>query len=207
MYLDLLFPVRGNELPTDHAYLLYSALSHAIKNFHAPTSQLRFAAIPGQKGGKGTIRLFERSRLRVRLPSEQIELILPLSGQPLQVGEHPIQLGTPVVVPLTLATTLVAKIVTFKHSLEASRFITTARQKLDEIGIAAEPGIPLIREGALAGQPRRKIVRIKGRQIVGYPLQVAGLTAEESLRLQEQGLGGRRRMGCGFFVPYRPRLQ
>ena len=33
---------------------------------------------------------------------------------------------------------------------------------------------------------------------------VGGLTAEESICLQERGLGGRRRMGCGLFVPGRP---
>jgi CRISPR/Cas system CSM-associated protein Csm4 (group 5 of RAMP superfamily) len=29
------------------------------------------------------------------------------------------------------------------------------------------------------------------------------LKAEESIRLQEEGLGGRRRMGCGVFVQMR----
>jgi len=33
-------------------------------------------------------------------------------------------------------------------------------------------------------------------------LHVNGLTAEESIKLQEIGLGGRRHMGCGIFVPY-----
>ena len=50
------------------------------------------------------------------------------------------------------------------------------------------------------------MLRIKGKRVIGYALQVAGLTAEESVRLQELGLGGRTRMGCGFFVPYQPRL-
>ena len=65
------------------------------------------------------------------------------------------------------------------------------------------PGIPLTEKGPKAGEPRRRIVHIKGKKIVGYPLIVQGLTADESIRLQEQGLGGRTRIGCGFFVPYR----
>jgi CRISPR-associated protein Cas6 len=36
--------------------------------------------------------------------------------------------------------------------------------------------------------------------VVGYALRVNGLTEEGSIRLQEEGLGGRRRMGCGIFV-------
>jgi len=32
---------------------------------------------------------------------------------------------------------------------------------------------------------------------------VQGLDADESLKLQEHGIGGRRRFGCGIFVPVR----
>jgi hypothetical protein len=32
---------------------------------------------------------------------------------------------------------------------------------------------------------------------------IEGLTAEESLTIQEKGIGGRRHMGCGVFVPLR----
>ena len=41
--------------------------------------------------------------------------------------------------------------------------------------------------------------------IVGYSLVVEGLSAVESMLLQERGLGGRTRMGCGFFMPLRTR--
>jgi CRISPR-associated protein Cas6 len=46
-------------------------------------------------------------------------------------------------------------------------------------------------------------MRIKDKKLVGYALRVTGLTAEESIRLEEEGLGGRRRMGCGVLVPFR----
>ena len=47
------------------------------------------------------------------------------------------------------------------------------------------------------------MVRVKGQKIVGYALVVSGLDADESVRLQERGLGGRTHMGCGFFLPAR----
>jgi CRISPR-associated protein Cas6 len=47
------------------------------------------------------------------------------------------------------------------------------------------------------------VLRIKEKRVVGFPLRVTGLTAEESITLQEQGLGGRSKMGCGFFMPTR----
>jgi CRISPR-associated protein Cas6 len=54
-----------------------------------------------------------------------------------------------------------------------------------------------------SGRGRRRVVRIKDKTVVGYGVHVAGLNAAESLCLQEHGLGGRRKMGCGVFVPVR----
>ena len=66
-----------------------------------------------------------------------------------------------------------------------------------------EASIPLILTGPHAGEPRRRALRIKDQTHVGYSLLVEGLSAEESIRLQEQGLGGRRKLGCGLFLPWR----
>jgi CRISPR-associated protein Cas6 len=205
MQIEVAFPVTGELIPTDHAYLLYSALTRCVHTFHDAKGHVRFAPINGDRGEKGKIRIMSRSRLRVRLPAEQISVILPLAGRILEIGEHSIILRPPVVVPIVPTSILLAKIVTFKNSKTPERFLAVARQRLDEIDVAGEPGIPLIQGGKRVGEPRRQILRVKGRKIVGYPLQITGLTADESLRLQEEGLGGRRRIGCGFFIPYPPR--
>jgi CRISPR-associated protein Cas6 len=49
----------------------------------------------------------------------------------------------------------------------------------------------------------RRTLEIAGRTVVGYAVEVSGLTAEESIILQENGIGGRRRFGCGIFIPAR----
>jgi CRISPR-associated protein Cas6 len=72
---------------------------------------------------------------------------------------------------------------------------------LDALGVAGEAGIPLVDAGPHEGKPRRRVLRIKEKKVVGFPLRVTGLTAEESITLQEQGVGGRSKMGCGFFLP------
>jgi CRISPR-associated protein Cas6 len=205
MQIEVAFPVQGESIPTDHSYLLYAALTQQVPLFHHETGYVRFAPINGDCGEKGMIRLIGCSRLRIRLPADKIAVVLPLTGGTITVGQSRISLRPPVVVPIIPAPTLTAKFVTFKNSQTPQRFLEVARKKLDEIGILGEPGIPLIQQGERAGEPRRKIIRIKGQRIVGYPLQIAGLTAEESLRLQEEGLGGRCRIGCGFFVPLYPR--
>ncbi len=97
MQIELDFPVRGEGLPTDHYYLLYSCLTYVVSAFHSLDLPLRFAPITGEKGGKGEIRLNNRSRLRLRLAAEEIGAVLPLASRTLKVGDHSVHLGIPTV--------------------------------------------------------------------------------------------------------------
>src|SRR5947208_792949 len=106
--IDLLFPVLGTSLPTDHLYLLYAALSRRIPAFHDLSHPLRFAAINGQLAERGRIALFDRSRLRLRLTTEHIPQVLPLAGQSFVVGGDRLRLGVPFVSALVPAPGLLA---------------------------------------------------------------------------------------------------
>lgn len=206
MYIDVAFRVYGDALPGEHSYLLYAGLSHVVREFHQLNGGLRFGPINGDRNRSGVIQISQRSQLRLRIPAEQVASILPLAGRSVPIGEqYTIRLGNPTVFQLVPATILAAKVVTFKNANSPEHFFTTAQRRLREMGIEGKPGIPIVEKGRHAGEPRRQIIRIKSVRIVGYALQVAELTAEESIRLQESGLGGRTHMGCGFFVPYRPR--
>jgi len=199
--LELVFPTFGTFLPTDHAYLLYAAMSGIVPQFHDKESKLRFAPITGRGIPDGHLHLTEHSSLRVRLPDDSVRLALPLAGKRLTVGDATVRLGVPAVRTLAPAPALIARLVTFKNAETPESFLATARLKLAELGASGEPQLPIHMEGERAGEPKRRVVRIKGVSIVGYSLIVAELTAEDSLKLQEHGLGGRTQMGCGFFVP------
>lgn len=204
MFIDLLFPAVGDSVPLDHAYPLYAALTQVVPSFHDVDGNIRFAPLNGMRGEPGRLQL-KWSRLRVRLPDDMIRTVLPLAGKKLDVAGASVRLGPPTVQMLTPATTVESWLVTFKHGEEPEPFLITARAKLAELGIAGKSAIRAFESGPRTGQPRRRVVRVKGQKIVGFALVVAELSAEESIRLQEQGLGGRTRMGCGFFLPHRPR--
>jgi CRISPR-associated protein Cas6 len=203
--IELHFPVLGSALPADHGYALYSALSRMIPSLHEDHA-VGIGPIGGQYVGKGRLQIdARRSRLRLRLVAENIATVLPLAGKSLMIGDHLIRLGVPFVRALVPAPNLVARLVTIKGFTEPPAFLEAVRRQLQSLNIVGEPGIPVILQGAREGQPRRHILRIKDKKVVGFSLQVTGLTAEESVKLQEHGLGGRRKMGCGFFVPMVPR--
>lgn len=204
MTVELVFPASGTALPTDHAYPLYAALSGLVPRFHDADTPLRFAPVTGVATPDGRLQLGPHSCLRVRLPDDAIKLALPLAGKRLTVGDATIRLGVPAVRTLTPAPAVVARIVTFKNADTPDQFLTTARTKLAEIGVTGEPQLPIHMTGDRAGEPKRRVVHVKGVAIVGYALLVTELSAADSLTLQEAGLGGRTHLGCGFFTPAKP---
>jgi CRISPR-associated protein Cas6 len=199
MYVDLHFPVLGTSLAIDHGYDLYAALARLVPRLHEESCKIRIGPIPGTYAGNGLLHLDVRfSRVRIRLAVDDVPPILQLAGKGLEVGGHRVRLGVPQVRSLVSTPNLVARLVTIKGFTESGPFLDAVSRQLIALGISAEPRIPQVADGPRAGQPRRCILRVRNKRVVGFPLIVSRLTVADSVRLQESGLGGRGKMGCGF---------
>ena len=199
--VDLVFPVLGKFIPVDHGYPLFGALSRKLPIIHEESAGIRFANINGAPLGKGLLQVTSRSRFRLRLLTSQIRETMVLANKVLDVASHRIRLGVPSVSVLTPADRLFARFVTLKNSTDPDPFLLKVRERLAEMGVRGEPSIPLHFAGPRAGETHRKVLRISGKSVIGYPLILDALTAEDSIRLQCEGLGGRQSMGAGFFLP------
>jgi len=188
-YVELQFPFTGKTLPSDHGYSLYGAISRVIPEAHS-ADWLAVETIPGMARGNGVTQLDQEASLKIRIPQEHVPLMLKLAGKRLEVDGHAIRLGAPQIYLLKPATTLYARIVTIKGFTEPEPFLDAVCRKLDEMGVKGEPVVG----------PRR-VVRVGQHTIIGFSLAIYELGDEGSIILQEQGLGGRRRMGCGIFQP------
>lgn len=195
LIVDLSFSVSGSTLPADHGYGLYSAL---IQHQQALREQpwLQVQTICGIPDSKGKIFLTRKSKLRLRVPFDQIPLVLPLAGKELSIGDHAIQLGIPQIFPLRPSSHLKARLVTIKGFTEPDLFLAAAQRQLANLGVDGTLKVRL----NLEGKPDRKTIKIQRYSIVGFGLEVSGLSEKDSIQLQEHGLGGKRRMGCGIFV-------
>lgn len=213
IFLDLRFRVTGDILPVDHAYPLFSALSRIVPWLH---SALHVAILPvtGTLSGERLLKLNKTSTLRFRLPAPEIPRLLPLVGKVIDVSGHRLALGTPEIHPLIPCPSLYSRLVVVKGALNPEAFTTSAYRLLKVIAPSGKLTLPVRRrsrslEGksggtSRTGEPLRRTIRICNREIVGYAALVYGLTDEDSLRLQSEGLGGRRHFGCGVFVAARP---
>jgi CRISPR-associated protein Cas6 len=206
------FSLAGNQLPADHGYLVYSAISRSVSSLHG-IDWLAIELISGLPSGRGLIALSERdATLRLRIPADHYRDVLPLAGKRLDIGGHKIRLGLLVARPLDPAPSLYARVVTIKKFTEAEPFIEAVKRKLDPFGVKGRVELPHDDQVRY----RRRIVTIHGKSVVGFSVAVHDLNDEDSLLLQAgavkvvspddgatqwQSIFSRRAMGCGIFNP------
>jgi CRISPR-associated protein Cas6 len=198
-YVELCFGVTGQTLPADHGYGLYSAISKVCPTLHERAS-ISIQTITGMPDRRGKIYLTkERSALRIRLPydPELISRSLTLAGRQLTIGSHRISLGIPQFFALQPAESLRARIVVIKGFQEAEPFLEAVKYKLSLLDIRGNVSIPTNEKG----ECDRKTIKVKTFTVVGFGVVVTDLSAEDSIKLQVAGAGGKHRMGCGIFVP------
>ena len=202
MHVDLSFALHSpSAIPSDHSYLVYSAVSRMLPDAHQADGY-GIHPIGGRQLGGRTLRLTEHSRLVIRTEAEQIARFLPLVGKELRILDRGVRVGVPQVRSLIPAAAVRSRLVTIKlpdmatqtAGVASETFRAAALRKLAEIGISTK---------AVLSLGKRRTLRIKDKEVVGYEVLVEALTAEESITIQERGLGGRRHMGCGLFVPER----
>lgn len=185
--IDLCFQVRGNYLPVDHGFALYGAISRVLPVIHADR-EVGLKLVRGRYVGHGLLDISPASELVLRLPVSKVGRYLGLAGKKLEVSGHPLWVGVPSIRPLIAAVALYSPLVTTRNGHDQQRFEKEIQSQLARLDFKGRLHIG-----------RRRTFQVHGKQVVGYEVLLMELTAPESIRVQEQGLGGRRKMGCGFF--------
>lgn len=219
-FIDLSLAIRGTSIPLDYGYALFGAISRLVPQIHGDR-RIGVHPIRGLRREPRRLTLVPQSRLRLRMPSEEISTYLALVGTGLDLDGSRLMVGFPQVIrgpegrgraveavrveSLRPAVEVWSRLVTLGQIREPAAFEESLRRQLSGLGVAAEPSFLPSTDPRGRGGPERRVLRIKGRKVVGFPIRVSGLTAEESLVVQTEGLGSRRRMGCGLFVPVPPR--
>jgi len=205
--LDILFAIDGKRIPVDHAYALSSALQSAVPWIReTPGLAVHSIHVAGsqngwQRPGHGTtidLMISRRTKLVIRTPRILADdLMRDLFGQRLEVGGHPLIVGPGKLRPLSRETTLFARYLATATDADSEpdeqTFLAASATELAASGIRVRK--------ALCG----KSVALATPQgaIQTRSLMLAGLTQEESIRLQQVGLGPHRLMGCGIFIPHK----
>lgn len=206
---DLAFPLRGSIIPADHGYALYGSIARIWPEIHG-NKEIGVHRIRGRLVGGRRLQLLPESRLTLRLPETLVANAVDLTGKELNLdGLSVVISGPPSFRPLRPSVTLQSYLVTIAGYLDEHTFLDAVRHQLSALAIEGIPSlIPRQMSQSVEGQTSRdpssyirRTVRIRDKDVVGFAVRVHQLTAEESVRLQTVGIGGRRRFGCGIFVP------
>jgi len=187
--IDLAFRLMGTAVPVDHGYALYAAINRVMPELH-DAKDIGVHPVRGRFDGNGCLLMAPASRLIIRTPDDRIREFLKLAGKTIEVDGHRFRVGVPEVRALRPAAALYARLVTIKGFMESEQFLDAARRQLEAMGATAKLELG-----------ERRTFRVKDKQVVGFEMLATELDAEDSIKLQEVGIGGRRRMGCGVFVP------
>jgi len=199
--VDAVYSIACRSLPIDHAWALSQAIQAALPWFAAePAAGLH--TIHGAESGSGwtrpegpdaRIELSHRAKLALRIPRHRFDAAAALVGRTLDVAGSPLTVQGLALRPLSRVTTLFSRHVVLGATGEEPAFLEAAGGELAALGVRAER--------LLCG--RVNLVTTPERTYLARSLMVAGLTQEQSLALQRQGLGAGRAFGCGLFIPHK----
>ena len=199
--VDLVFPLGGKLLPLDNGYLVYSALSRICPTLHE-LKNISIHPIAGIPQSNKQLRLTSRSKLQIRIQIEHIPLVYEfLAGQTFNIGQDQFYIGIPEYKQLTPCSVLYSRLVIIRRCFEPQVFLEAAQRQLEDLGIKGSIDILKKKNGQL--QCRQLVMRkeIGTFPIRGYGVEVKDLSEEDSLKLQQHGIGGKKKMMCGVFVP------
>ncbi len=188
---DLVFAVRGVELPSDYRHALWISL-RGLAPWLEDEPLAGVHGIRTVATERGVALLARRACLTLRLPTHRLmEAAAALEGRRIEVAGEPVEIGKSHVRPLPVANTLYADFVTTGNSDE-TRFHDEVTAALALLGASA----PFI-----CGRPR--ILHADGEEVTGYALVLHDLQSDGALKLLREGLGRRRELGCGIFVQHK----
>lgn len=199
--VDVVYNIQCRCLPVDHAWALSQAISAALPWF-ADEPEAGLHPIHVADSGNGWMRpaapdallqLSRRTRLMLRLPKRRIEDAGKLTGQTLDVGGNAMKVEKATVRPLSPITTLFSRYIVSAEGMDEAAFMREAQAQL--------AGMEIRPKKMLCGIER--VIATPDRRIHTRSLMLADLAAEESVKLQQRGLGPGRTLGCGLFLPHK----
>lgn len=187
---DIQFDLKGDALPLDHAWLIYRGLL-AIAPWIDDEGELGIHPVLGTDTGRGEMILSHRAKLVIRSRSDRLPELKKLTGGSFEVNAHVLTLGASKIKPLTQHTPLYAHTVC-TGSDDEKGFTRDILGQLDGMGISSR---------FICGKPQKFFDG--GKMATGYSLMLHGLPIEHAIRVQQQGLGLHRKLGCGIFIPHK----
>ena len=200
--VDLAFAITCPRLPIEHAHELSTALMEALP-WLEEDEDAGIHLIHGAESGNGWYRpedpvqqvlhLSRRARMRIRIANRRIEDAQALTGKTLDISGHELVVGKSAVQMLSTLPTQFSRYVICPEDDSEEVFLDFIHAGLLEMEIDCRK--------ILCGKTH--VINMPDRPVFTRSVMLADLEPEESVRLQQRGLGDGRKFGCGLFSPHK----
>ena len=199
--VDVNFKIKCTHLPLDHAHDLSSAII-AEMPWVAEDQQVGIHLIHGAESGNGWIRPTgpdeliypsRRTLFSIRTPKQRVPDVEQLAGKTIVIGDIPVELSKPSIRGLSKITTIFARYVLAQQIEDEDAFLQEMADLLTQKQITPKK--------MMSG--RGTLMRFPDGDRSARSLMIDGIEVTESVRLQQEGLGSGRKIGCGIFLPHK----
>lgn len=199
--VDIVYQIDCRALPVDHAW----ALSQAVRTVlpwleEEPTAGVH--PIHVADSGNGWMRpenagdllcLSRRTKLVLRVPRGRIDAAQALVGRQLDVAGHVLRVDKASLRPLSTITTIFSRYVVSADGLDENAFLQAAMREMTAFGVHPKKMLCGI----------EKVIATPDQPVHTRSLMITELSKQESVILQQRGLGPLRHLGCGLFIPHK----
>jgi CRISPR-associated protein Cas6 len=191
-WVDLAFPIsadKGGQIASDYALMLAQCVSRILP-WWIKEPNVGVHPLKGLSACGGAWLVGGRAHMTLRVPERRVSDCEEMAGQLIDLDVS-LKLGAPSARALLAHPVVYSACVSTGSSDEAG-FVGHVRSALDELRIGGQE---------IVG--KQSTLRAGNGPVVGFSLMIAGLSLDDSLHVQQQGLGLHRSLGCGIFVPHR----
>lgn len=197
---DLVFKLRGTNLDIDHAFALSRALQAHLNDEICSKIGVHGIRMPGSGNGwnrpeqsDAALPLSRRARLAIRVHQDDSEAVMQITDRTLQIGSQQVVIGASSMRKLSTIGTLYARAVCCEREQPEADFLVEIAAQVKRMNINVSKMI--------CGKSGD--IRAGNKTIFTRALLIADLKPDESVALQQQGIGAGRLLGCGLFVPHK----
>ena len=198
--VDAVFKISCPTLPVDHAYALYSAVLNRLPWIEEEGVGLHTIHVAASGNGwmrpedpNELLHPSRRTRFAIRVPKKRIDDVGALSGASLDIKGNVLDIHDMEVRELHASETLFARYIVATDDDDEEQFLQEMFEQLKSLDIHARK--------MMCGRQSR--IETPQGSIKTRSMMLADLELEDSVKLQQRGLGPLRHMGCGLLIPHR----
>lgn len=197
--IDVAFKIQCKTLPYDHACDLSKAITSKMP-WLLKDKLIGIHTLHGPESGNGWVRsekeeifLSKRTRLILRISRSDANKAKELEGENINVLGNNIKIGKSNTKTFLVVRDLISRCVLCDKEQDEEDFLLDIKKEL------FTHGVPI--KKAICG--KAKSITINGENRFTRSLMIADLSKENSILLQDIGIGDGRIFGCGIFLPHK----